>query len=356
MKVLRVALLALTVALAAWTHGVNTGGPIMGQVKPTGTPTYVGNASFPGVIFYAFDTGTGYYSVPVPTNDTTAFAPTTWYGQPLIGSPPCIRDGVTCGQPAYNGPWDPDAALTSPQFTAFGTATRWTGASLDSQTPGAGALAGGQQTMTSGFPSGDTMRTAINLAAQPSGTTFVMFVTFMQLGNGGSSAGILAGRACNLDDFGMGNSPNSVNTFSVSGGSDNHVSFNWGAADASVASGMQSPQQITSSSAHSNNTIHTAVVQATNTTNGPGAVTTVTLYLDGTQVGQKTSQTVVDISSGNCNAEDQYQHGTEFHIFAGQSFGSFNGVVFQDGVATSAWSEPTAAASLTANPYQMLTP
>lgn len=310
-----------------WIGRTFTGdGTIQGQIKPTGTPTYVGNASFPGMLFYAFDTGTGVYSIPLDCTPGHNFDPTTYWSGMANYAP---------GSP----PYDPKQSLVSAGSTSFGTANLWPGASLDSQTPGGGALVG----TAGGMASNDAMRAAINLTAQGVGACFTMFTTFMQQGNTGAGGGWIAGRGCWLDGLIF------INGFTVGAGSDNTVSFNWSSAD--VHHGT--PQIITSSVPHSNNTIHTAVVQCVNQDNS-GSNTTVTLYLDGVQVGQATGQTISDVSDGNSDAEDQFQFGTGFHVGAGQSFQTFNGPVFQSGIATSAWTMPTAAASLTANPYQML--
>lgn len=334
------------VAKAAFFQGAINGpsGIIMGQQKPTGTPTYVGSALFPGMIFYAFDTGTGaggtdVFSAPLSTSSNLAINPTA-YNSP--GSP-CFAPTMCPGN-AY----DPDIGLTGPGTPSggiYGTGMHWTGLT-PSQQPGTAVLFGSQASAGS-FPNSDPMASAINLVSRlTAGDTFIMFATFIQDADMSSVGGLICGRSALPDSLYW------INAFTIGGTTTNKVSFNW-LSDPTPGS----PNSVTSSSTHTRNDLHTVVATCVNQDTS-GTNTTVTLYLDGTQVGQKTAQTLVNVSSSNTGDEDQFMFGALFHFYSnGHIDIPMNGYTMQAGVASGNGIAPTWVsnlASLTANPYQML--
>lgn len=318
----------------AFWHGSGSGA-IMGQIKPTGVPTYVGDAEFPGILFYGFDTGQGAYTTvkDVPSSPFHLFDPPN-----SIRGSPCYDNGTPCS-PAT--PYDPIA----PSFgsTAYGTAFQYPGSLI---IPGIGSFVGpvGAFDFPDTGPGGSTLRDAINLQAASTGAVFTMFATFMiTLNTPSGSVPLIFGRGWILD------TPTYVHALTLEP-TTNKLNFVWATSNTSGGSSGS----IQSSSGVSLNAIHTAVAYCVNT--APG-VTTVRLFLDGTEVATPmTGQSLFDVQSSNTGLEDQLQVGTAFHVYAGQSDAGIIGSVYQVGIANAAWSMPTAAADLATNPYKMLLP
>lgn len=311
----------------------------MGQFKPTGTPTYVGNPSFPGMLFYGFDTGAGAYSIPLDCSPGHAYDPVA----PNNGVSPCYS-GSSCP----NG-FDPDISVMSWGSTTYGSAFQWVNTFLE---PGQGSYVITQ--------SPDALRTAVDLSNGVSGDTFIMFATFMPTAiPAGGSVPVIFGRGYSLDNsyficaFAMepttgkilflwnNNVPSTLNMCSVGGT-------------------CPANQSLASASGMSLNAIHTAIAVCWNASAPTGAVS-VNLYLDGSLVGSTTGSNMYDVSNSISALEDQLQFGASFHAFGpGQSDAGFPGSIYQGGIATgngvhSSWGA-TAAGSLATNPYLMLKP
>jgi hypothetical protein len=182
------AIVASSLANGAFRRGSVT---IQGQVKPTGTPTYVGNAQFPGMLFYGFDTGLGVYTTVLdcPTGPVHNWDPPNSIG----------------AMPSYAGsgstPYDPKQSSLVFGSTAFGNTMVWQGASLI--LPGVGSFVGnvGAFDYPDTGPGGSPLRDAVNLQAAGTGASFIMGATFMLTANtpGGSSP-LIFGRASLPDD------------------------------------------------------------------------------------------------------------------------------------------------------------
>lgn len=292
-----------------------TTGPLL---KPNGFPTMVANALSSGMLLYAFDTGTGAYSLPYDS------------GAPLHKFDP--PNYITPGSPNVSPsapPNDPLANLNVAGTTLYGKAVLWPGPNSDSIQPGGGSYISLQTS--------DPLRTAVDLANAGLGAAFTMFATFIQTSAATSSTAIICGRGQNLD-AGNGICTLQINTSGLLG-------FSW-----SAAANGSSPQTLNYTTAISLNTLYTAVVTCVNTAAG---VTTITIYLNGTQVAQATGQTMHDVTDGNSFNEDQLQVGNYFHSGAGQMFGALAGSVYQFGIANRAWTLSDTA-SLAATPYQLL--
>lgn len=308
-------------------------GGIMGFNKPTGVPHII-TPNPMGIIFYAFDTGTGIYSIPQDCFPGHTFDPPYF----INGSPPPF------GTPNYDTgsggqPWDPQTPAAVPTSSGtgdpYGMASHWIGTF---QEPGAGALIGGNH-----FPDNDAMRDAVNLNSKPAGAAFTMFATFMMTSYMPSSLGLIAGRASLPDN----NWFQGAITLLAPG----QVGFSWSTANRNQLS-FDDHQHLFMPGNATLNTIHTAVATCVNLSAGGNA--TVSLYLDGVLVNTQTGTNLSDVSYSNSSQEDQWQVGATFHVSGpGQSDLSIIGSVYQAGEGTQFWSA-TDVANFTANPYQFL--
>lgn len=298
------------------------GGGVMGLIKPNGTPTMIANSL--GIIFYGFDTGNGTYSVVQDCSPTHTFNPPNYIGG---GSPNVF--------PGAGVPFDADLALMTSGSTPGGTAFLWPGTL---QKPGIGSFIGGGGFDGGGGPGGTPLRNAVNLLSAGTNAAFTMFCTFLQSSNTLSGAApLLCGRGMNLDS--------NYYICAFNANIPSQLSFNY-SLDTSAAS----PSSVGMAGNYSLNAVHTAVAVCWNT--APG-ITSINLYLDGTQVGSITNTTMSDVNQSTASNEDQFQIGAQFHVWAGQSDKGFIGSVYQCGVSTTQWT-PTQVSNFSANPYQYL--
>ncbi len=342
------AILAATyVATAAFFQGAINGpaGVITGVFKPTGTPTYVGNASFPGVIFYGYDTGTGVY---VTVQDTSPGAhpydPTAWNN----GSSQCLNPTVCSSGSGYDPTAAPTGDTMSGMSVDYGTAFIFPGTYSP---PGATGSGYGSYVR---IASPDPIRTATDLSNGSSGDTFILACTFMMTSNpAGGSQPLVCGRPyCPDFTYYQG-------AFTVDVATSKLV-FAWNTSSTQNCGGSPTaPGTITSSGALSLNTIHTAIAVAWNASAPPGHVS-INVYLDGSLMGSATGTDMYDVSFSHANQEDQSMEAALIHIFGnGHSDPGFIGSVYQHILATgngvhTAWDSTTPATSLFNNPYQML--
>lgn len=288
-----------------------------GLVKPNGTPTMIDNALSAGMLNYVFDTGTGLYALVKDCSPAHALDPIAYYS----GSPN-YAPGST--------PFDPKQSLALPTSTPYGDAIAWS-SGLDSQTPGGGCVMQ--------LASVDDLRTSINLAARGSGAGCTMFATHRTTGQ--NRFGTIYSRFANMDALayvcGIGSS-NNINT-------DYSLFFGW-----SAASDNSSPQFLGTNSQFGIGVLTSTVVSMLNTSAG---VTRIRIYVNAVLEADLSNQTVRDLTAAVAFGEDQLQIGTGFHVYAGQSYNSYDGNVYQAGTADRAWSEADAI-SFAANPYQLL--
>lgn len=309
-----------------WSYGARVIGmqraPIMGLVKPNGFPTMRENALSNGMLLYAFDTGTGLYSLVKDCSPTHYFNPDHYYG----GSPnysPSGGGGTT--------PFDPKQSLTPSESSTYGTANRYPGMSQDAARPGGGAII-----QLSGS---DDLRTAINLASAGSGAACTIFATHMQVG--ACRSGMICGRVGDMDNF------HDICAIRADGGGStgSKLLFGWAAAADNT-----SPQFLESTDPCGINVLCTSVISMVNTSAG---VTDIKMYVNGVQQAHAAGQAVCDIAASTAYNEDQWMTGADFHVYAGQWYNVFNGYVYQFGIANRAWSQADAQ-SLSDNPYQLL--
>lgn len=298
-----------------------------GLIKPTGFPG-ITTPNPLGIIFYAFDTGTGVYSVPQDCAPGHSFDPP----RTILNGPPSIFGA------GGSAPFDPNPALITTGSTAFGTAILWPGAFKQ---PGISCFVGGgsfDAPLSSG-PGGSPMRDAVNLQAATTGVAYTMFATFMMTSNPpGSSAPLICGRGFNLDNNWY------THAFTVTP-STSQLNFAWSSSVSGVT------QSLSQTGTFTLNALHTAIVVCTNT--APG-VSSITLYIDGTSVGTAAGAQLADVTAGAAGNEDQFQIGAQFHCYGpGQSDSGFIGSVYQCGLATTAWTTGQIN-SFVANPYQYL--
>jgi hypothetical protein len=294
--------------------------------KPNGSPTLIANSLSSGMLLYAFDTGTGLYSLVADCSPGHFINPPHYYG----GSPnydPSDGSGTS--------PFDPKQSLAVPASTPYGDAIAWPGAAQDSARPGGGTVIE--------VPGNSALRTAINLKSAGSGAACTIFATHRQTGN--TTGGLIFGRGCNLDTSvdicAIRVSSGGVNTNATK------VFFSWSTSSADAShSGV-----IESADSCGMNALCTTVVTLLNT--APG-VTDINMYVNGVLEAQSIGTAVCDVSGQTASFEDQFQIGSYFHTQAGQWFNTFAGAIYQCGMANRAWSSGEAA-SFAASPYQLLT-
>lgn len=346
-KIIAGLIITCVVAHAAFFQGAVNGPSqiIMGVFKPTGTPTYVGSSSFPGVIFYGYDTGTGVY---VTVQDTSPGAhpydPTAWNN----GSSQCLP-GSTCGS-GYDPVAAPTGDTMSGTMVDYGTAFIFPGTYSPPMTPP--PLGGYGSYVRIATP--DPIRTATNLSVGSSGDTFILACTFMMTSNPvAMTQPLICGRSYCPD-------PNYYQGAFIVDPSNAKLVFAWNTSSTqNCGSSPTPPATITSGSALSLNTIHTAIAVAWNASAPPGHVS-INVYLDGSLMGSITGSDMYDVPFNNSNSEDQLMNAALIHIFGnGHSDPGFIGSEYQTIIATgngvhTTWDSTTPATSLFNNPYQML--
>lgn len=307
---------ALAPGIVGWNGNV--------LIKPSGTPTFLSSAPLAAsMLFYAIDNGAGSYTILQDCSPGHAFDPTSYY------------NGVSPNYGPGTPPYDPKLSLIPTGSTPYGTALLWPGGGFpDGQTPGAGC--------TVQLQAVDAIRTAINLASAGAGAGFTLFATHRQ--TGACQAGLICGKGQNLD---VG--PAASFALNTHGTSINDTNSNLVFAYSSAADGT-APNYLISNNPCGINTLCSSVVSIVNT--APG-VSTITMYVNGTQQAQVTGATVLDVSAANSQQEDQLQVGSYFHVQAGQCSFTYNGSVYQYGIANRAWSQADAQ-SFAGFPYQMV--
>ena len=324
------ALLRASVANAAWTSFTAFGsGGVIGLVKPAGSPTMIGNPL--GIIFYGVDTGLGTFTVVQDCSPGHTFDPPNYLDGSVypVGSP-----HISPASPP-NDPDIPDGNMPTGS-TPGGPAILFPGTF---QKPGVGTVTTGNSFDGGGGPGGTPLRDAVNLLAAGTGAAFTMACTFLQRSNTLSGAApLICGRGMNLDSNWY------ICAFLANITS--QLSFNWSLDH----SGTSPSSPFGMAGNYSLNAVHTAVAVCWNT--APG-VTSINLYLDGTQVASTTGTTMADVSSLSSSYEDQFQVGAQFHVGAGQSDQGAPCSVYQAAIAPQQWT-PTQVANCSANPYQYL--
>lgn len=258
-------------------------------LKPTGTQTISpSNPFYTGLLYYAFDTGLGYYQLVIDCAPGHAMYPPTLYGaSPLVGGPSATNP---TGSPPVT-------------TTAFGTAFNWPGISADS---------GQSVGVSSWIWDSDLIRDSQNLYSQGTGAAVTIGVWFRQTAVNANVPLLFGRTARGFTEA----APTASLCISMDGALKPRTYFYQnGAGDASV---LTSPNDV------SLNTWTAAFVTAKNDSAGSA---TVILTVNGVEVATVSGIALAD-TLGQENNEGQMMVGADWHVYANHVFNTMAGQVF----------------------------
>lgn len=283
------------------------------QKRPTGTPVIdTSNSLASGLVYYTFDTGSGYAILADSSPGHLMYPPTLYGCSPLVG-----------GCSATNPTGTPSIVTNN-----FGTAYSWPGATADSST---------DVGMTSYVFDTDTLRDIVNLYNQGTGAGLTIAVWYVQYAVN-PVVPLLFGRSAK----GFTESEPYA-TFLLSNDNGQKARFWFYTDGASAASVLESPTD------YALGVMHVAFGTCKNDSAGSA---TCILTVDGAEVASSSGNAVRDTTPGQENNEGQVQVGSSWHLYANHVFNVCQCQVF----AGSFWSRSLTLSErqqLTASPWRM---
>ena len=248
-------------------------------VKPTGTPTInTGNSLTTGLVYYTFDTGSGYALLQDSSPGHAMYPPTQYGANPLVGGPSASN---CTGAPSIT-------------TTSYGTGYNWPGASAES-----GTLVCESSWV---FDPTDTLRSIVNLYNQSGGSGVTIGAWLVPTAYNTAFSNIVFGRgAAGFLEM----SPYATLLLSMdANGLPQFWFYTTGATNATVIAG---------STPLSLNAFHTMFGTCINDSTGSA---TCKLTVDGTEVATSSGNAVHDTTPGQEQDEGQVQFGSYWHVYA----------------------------------------